>query len=586
MSIVGPASAQVIVEVGTETNPYVRKRLLPPWVSYYTVRNGQNVFAIDNKHTRASGTYNIDNVKVYANGIELRPGFDYSIDSVASTVIATPGYLIDNDNLAIMGLIDYEYLISGNILQLATPVENVNIKILSFVDNTEMRIRTERFDANPSRKVMLSRPALNDNYVWVTVNGSPLIARYDFEILDDMRTIQIDPSYTLNTGANIMVTSIDSPEYGNKILGYRVSNDMFGKLHYTRLSKFHSTFLTKELSYSDTEIFVQDASTLTTPNPARNVPGVVLIDGERIEYFSKNGNVLSQLRRSTLGTGPAFYSEVGTKVIDQSLQQSIYTPDEKINIQNINSSNTATYTIVKFVNEFTAGTTGTAIVLSTSTFYNLPAPAAVDQVNVYYGGRQLRKRPLTVHDSRKAYDTTLTSVRVLPPEFSITINTPATVLVNADVNGSTPPNGSGWVLPETAATMQIQPGWVMQDATGARYTVIYSGHNTLFNGWGVGFANAITIAWPLTFIEPNMQQLSLNIDETITTGTLITVVQKLGHVWTGTESLLTSDCVQAKFLRIKEAELPDVYYYGGDPVLTEDNNFPLNDDTDEPLKGY
>ena len=505
VSIVGPASAQVIVEVGTETNQYVRKRLVPPWVSYYTVRNGQTVFAIDNKHTRASGTYNIDNVKVYANGIELRPGFDYTIDSVASNVITTPGYLIDNDDLAIMGLIDYEYLISGNILQLATPIKNNTIKILSFVDNSEMRIRTERFDANPSRKFTLSRPALNDSYVWVTVNGSPLIARYDFEILDNMRTIQIDPSYTFNTSAKIMVTSIDSPEYGNKILGYRVANDMFGKLHFTRLSKFHSTFLTKELSYTDTEIFVQDASTLTTPNPARNIPGVVLIDGERIEFFSKSGNVLSQLRRNTLGTGPAFYSEVGTKVVDQSLQQTIYTPDEKINIQNINSSNTATYTIVKSANAFTAGTTGTAIVLSTSTFYNLPAPAAVDQVNVFYGGRQLRKRSLIVHDSSKAYDTTSTSISVLPPEFTINTST---------------------------------------------------------------------------------QALTLNIDETITTGTLITVVQKLGHVWTGTESLLTSDCVQANFLRIKEAELPDVYYYGGDPVLTEDNNFPLNDDTDEPLKGY
>ena len=302
-----------------------------------------------------------------------------------------------------------------------------------------------------------------------------------------------------------MVTSIDSPEYGNKILGYRVSNDMFGKLHYTRLSKFHSTVLTKELSYTDSEIFVQDASTLITPNPARNIPGIVLIDGERIEFFSKNGNVLGHLRRSTLGTGPAFYSEVGTKVIDQSLQQTIYTPDEKINIQNINSSNTATYTIVKSLAEFTTGTTGTAIVLTTSTFYSLTPPAAVDQVSVYYGGRQLRKRPLAVHDRSKAYDTTSTSVRILPPEFTINTST---------------------------------------------------------------------------------QALTLNIDEAITTGTLITVVQKLGHVWTGTESLLTSECVQAKFLRIKEAELPDIYYYGGDPVLTEDNNFPLNDDTDEPLKGY
>jgi len=73
------------------------------------------------------------------------------------------------------------------------------------------------------------------------------------------------------------------------------------------------------------------------------------------------------------------------------------------------------------------------------------------------------------------------------------------ILVTVDVNGSTPPNGSGWVLPENSDTMQIQPGWIMQDATGARYTVNSSGHNVLFNGWGIGFASALTIAWPLTF---------------------------------------------------------------------------------------
>ena len=59
------------------------------------------------------------------------------------------------------------------------------------------------------------------------------------------------------------------------------------------------------------------------PNPEINSPGVVIIDGERIEFFKKDGNLLSQLRRSSLGTGPASISGVGTKVIDQSFYQDI-----------------------------------------------------------------------------------------------------------------------------------------------------------------------------------------------------------------------------------------------------------------------
>lgn len=150
----------------------------------------------------------------------------------------------------------------------------------------------------------------------------------------------------------------------------------------------------------------------------------------------------------------------------------------------------------------------------------------------------------------------------LPPEFSISVSTSTIVIATETVIGIQPSYGSGWVLHETTATMQIQPGWIMQDANGYQNTVIYSGHNTLFNGWSVGFANAITITWPMTFIEPKLQQLSLNIDGAIAAGTLIKVVQKLGHIWTGTESLLTSDNVQAKFLQARPAELPDSHYYG------------------------
>ena len=207
----------------------------------------------------------------------------------------------------------------------------------------------------------------------------------------------------------------------------------------------------------------------------------------------------------------------------------------------------------------------------------------MNQIEVYYGGRQLRKSSMNVHDKSVAYYNSGESIIVHPPEF--TMNTPVTVPVIIDVNGGTPPTGSGWVLPETTATMQIQPGWIMQDATGARYTVIYSGHNVLFNGWGVGFAESLTIAWPLTFIEPT--RITLNIAEEITTGTRITIVKKEGALWTGTEatSLISSTATQADFLRSRPAELPDIYFYGGDSVIFENSNA-LTDENGEPLEGY
>ena len=39
------------------------------------------------------------------------------------------------------------------------------------------------------------------------------------------------------------------------------------------------------------------------PEKSTNTPGVLFINGERIEYFVKDGNSLQQLRRGTMGTG-------------------------------------------------------------------------------------------------------------------------------------------------------------------------------------------------------------------------------------------------------------------------------------------
>jgi hypothetical protein len=81
--------------------------------------------------------------------------------------------------------------------------------------------------------------------------------------------------------------------------------------------------------------------------------------------------------------------------------------------------------------------------------------------------------------------------------------------------------------------------------------------------------------------------LVLNIAETITTGTRITIVKKEGALWTGTEaiSLISSTATQADFLRSRPAELPDIYFYGGDSVIFENSNA-LTDENGEPLEGY
>jgi hypothetical protein len=156
------------------------------------------------------------------------------------------------------------------------------------------------------------------------------------------------------------------------------------------------------------------------------------------------------------------------------------------------------------LNSISTLTTGTITATVTTASAKLSYHDPVDQVEVYYGGRKLRKTSLLVHDNTVSYDTSTASLSTLEPEFSINTST---------------------------------------------------------------------------------QALTINIDEEITTATRITVVQRTGAIWT-TSSLLTSKVQQARFLRARPAELPDSYYYGGELDLTDENSAPLVDDNGNSLQGF
>ena len=485
-----PFSDKAIVETGAGATSTIRTRKTPPPVSNYTITGNRTVFAIDNKVSHTSNYYIAAQIMVYADGVRIQSGFDFTFDLPNNNIILTPGQYPNGTNISIARLEDYEYVISGNILQFVTTVSNTTIKVTTFNNHDSMFMQTEKFAYTPIKRFTLLRPVINDNYIWVYLNGVPLINRYDFEILEDQRTIQLDEWFVVeDLNSTLLITSILMPEYTGRILGFRVFNDFFNRSHYKRLSAYHTTFLTEPLKYTDDKIVVHDGDGRLSPfNAQRNIPGVVLIDRERIEYNEKDGNFLTYLRRGTLGTGPAFYIDEFTKVIDQGIQQTIPYSDS-VYVQRFTSTNTTTYIITAT----TTSSIGDGITLTTGI-------AAIDQVLVYYGGRQLRKHSMKMYES-----VTSTNLITMPSEFTITTSS---------------------------------------------------------------------------------QTLTLNINGGVEPGVLISIIQKKGYVWTGTESLLISNVLQAQFLRAEGAELPDTYYYGGDPRLLDSNNIPLTDDDGVSLTRY
>lgn len=474
-------SSQAIVEV--EDLNFVYRRLTPPNTTYYTVKNNQRVFKIDPTGQYNSNVFDLSRLEVYKNGVRAVSGIEFILDSQNDTIIFDTDILTDGDNISITILIDCDYfIINGRLYVNFTRIrqtfqitENRSVRISTFSNHDYNVMRQEVFDMTQVGIYQISRAVINDNYVWVSADRKILANRTDFSIKNS-NIIQFEPHIEYVPGAQVVITSF-SKFRATTAIAYRIFKDMLGRNHFKRLADNFTTVLSHPLNINDTEIHVTNADVLSAPNPANNIPGIILIGGERIEYMAKDSNKLSRITRATLGTGAKQSYSIGTKVFDQGTRQTI--PFEEItDVKTFTSTNTTTYVITDI------------------TFNQGSQPH--DQVEVYFGGKLLLK-PLPATSLRLKHDTTSTY-------------------------------DSG----ENRTYIEIDP------------------------------------EFQLTAITTNSTAvLELNIDY-LTEDKRITVVKKNSTHWyqtgiglpTNGVSLLTTDSIQAEFLRNHTASLPDKYYYG------------------------
>lgn len=541
-----PYAAQAIVEISDATG---RRRLLPPPVSYYEVANTNNrTFVIDNNRNAFPGTFTIANVKVYVNGIELRPGFDFTISSTKNTITIGKTLLTTGDVVAIVGLVagEYDFNIVGSTLTLMTAVSNVDIKVLTYTDHDNMLMRTESFPGIANRRYKISRQILDDNYVWVQLNGIPLIDRVDYEILDDRRTVQLSDAYINELTDTIVITSVGSQKLASTVLGYRIFKDIFNRTHYKRLSGQNSTYLTHPVLFTDDKIYVSDVSVLTPPYLAKKIPGVVIIDDERIEFFKTGtdkikGDYITQLRRSTLGTSakdfistsimpsPADSYATGTTVIDQSPEQTIPFKETILKQKHLTTAGVSSY----MINSTYTVLNNDGISLSSD-----DTIAVNDQVSVYYAGRLLSKTGSYRQDLLISFDSPVANIK---GSVATVLDLPATNII-----------GDAYVVTKTNQV------WVYSTAPeiGSLNKYIYTGLNYVD---------------PEFSIDKETQLLTLNIQTGVDRNIELIIVKKeavIDAIWndqisiSSTKSLMQSTTTPARFLQARPAELPDKYYYG------------------------
>jgi hypothetical protein len=321
-----------------ESNILVRvdqQILKGPNDNYFVIGKNRLNYAIDPAKI-SPYTAQIDQIFVFADGKKLNRGSDYTVDLSGITVkISKSIYTLYNGkNLVISITTDdgYFYNPATQEISFAQSYDNTHtVEVISSYNHSVLDIQrtTINVTANAvlspdtlefyyykqiaSGIIKLDRSVIDDNYVWVIRNSTLLTPSIDYRVNDDRTSIQL----LLPPDSNDEITLVT---FGSNILtpgiAYQQFKDMLNRVHFKRLSANKRTALARDLHWNDTTIEVLNASNFDAPNTAKNLPGVIEIRGERIEYFGIQGNVLSKLRRGTLGTGVYNLHKSGALVQD------------------------------------------------------------------------------------------------------------------------------------------------------------------------------------------------------------------------------------------------------------------------------
>ena len=249
----------------------------------------------------------------------------------ANQVIAANCIIVLNETFY---KIDHDYTVDGNLTFPTTgltPVpadqfNNANDRIIAYKGNVDLRNIGDGI-----------------TYPGVILDGNTYVGSEYDNLVQNFFTsnVGVDPSSLVVDGGKYVGTySSHAPEelvpgrmydalsmtvYQTDQIGFRVFEDMNQNPIYYRIAEANTTVLTSNLSLTDSNIHVINASVLPEPNPASAIPGVIFINGEKIVYYVRDtvNNLLGQIRRAVDGTSPQVTHAIGSRVVDASINQEI-----------------------------------------------------------------------------------------------------------------------------------------------------------------------------------------------------------------------------------------------------------------------
>jgi len=409
-----PASHNLIVRVGDNilNAGYNESFIIDDRVEY-ALRNWQ----------QPGGTLGANDILVLLNGVELTYTIDYIFRPANSSVEIFENVKVPGARLDVYVTVDGEYTVSGNTITLNTvPPEDEIFRVTHFSRHDIQEIDRKNYDIVTRTTlnfesagdieynhlkaglIKLERQTIDAEYVWIIVNGKIQTPSVDYKVTNDRFFVRMATPLNENDAVEVIQFAESGPTVSK--FGFRQFKDMLNRTVYKRLGDVNKYRLQADLKQFDKEILVENGETMFIPDKANNVPGVIFVNGERIEYMVKDGNSLQQLRRGTLGTGVRDIHNVGDELFDQGFQQTIPYQDKTL----VN-----TYEGDGTTSEFTLDWT----------------PASVNEFEVFVGGKRQRKNAMYMFDPTVDQDSPEGDV-LQPAQYSILGNTMTLLTAPAD----------------------------------------------------------------------------------------------------------------------------------------------------------
>jgi Fe-S cluster assembly iron-binding protein IscA len=394
----------------------VNGRILNGVDNTYVVYDGtNNNIEVGVDPDEAIGTIVSGSIKVYINNVLQRFVIDYTYNGNQNLINVPSTRLQIGDVITVITDTRAEYFIDNNNIVFSPSLaltQTDEILVTWFSEYATMNLVSDEYTGGQINYKLARRP-VDVNYLWVYKNGYRLTKDRDY-YLDPVRSVVYFNDVTINAD------QIKIVQFGNIVYelprAFEIYKDMFNNYHYKRYSKSNNILLAKDLSYFDTSMELTDTTGLSIPDQLRNIPGVIIINNERIEYFNIQGNIISQLRRGCLGTAIKESHAAGSYVINVGADDTLPYLESQEKTDLVSDGSSLIIGPLDFTPRNSNRSSWTRISIPDNYY-------PCDEIEVFVGGRRLRK------DSVSLYDQTLgatspTADFVEEAEFSVDGITP------------------------------------------------------------------------------------------------------------------------------------------------------------------